>query len=238
MIRVIVCVTAGALFSSAAYAADPVMIEPAPVMAPVPAGFTWTGFYLGVHGGYLWGDGELTVPIFPAVAEPSPDGWLAGGDLGFLYQFNSGLVAGIEGDAAYVFDAEDTAPYVGFANFGVLEVEWTASARARLGWAFNRFMVSATGGLAYASVDGGTTVAGGGPIAVGGGIDEGLWGWTVGGGAAFAATRNLSFDVNYRYSDYNEETAATPGLVGGVTEVDLNTHTVMLGAKLRFGGGM
>ena len=41
------------LSASTALAAD-LTYEPAPVAAPIEV-FNWTGFYVGVHGGYGWG---------------------------------------------------------------------------------------------------------------------------------------------------------------------------------------
>ncbi len=64
--------------------------EPAYV---TPAYATWTGFYVGVNGGYGFGSSDWDVPA----VSPSPKGALAGGTLG--YNLQTGLwVWGLEAD--------------------------------------------------------------------------------------------------------------------------------------------
>src|SRR5262245_5135992 len=59
----------------------------------VVAYYNWTGFYVGINGGYGWGDSSWTSPAI----SNTPKGWLAGGTLGFNYQVGS-WVFGLEGD--------------------------------------------------------------------------------------------------------------------------------------------
>ena len=79
---------------------------PAPMPVAVPV-FTWSGFYVGVSGGY-GGDKfvypasvssavNLFAPI-TAQASVTSSGFLFGGTVGYNYQFSSGLVAGLEAD--------------------------------------------------------------------------------------------------------------------------------------------
>lgn len=83
----------------------------APVVSPA---FNWTGFYVGVHAGYGWGNSKSvatngTLPFFPAgsVTSNDLDGWLAGGQLGYNYQFSPNWLIGIEGDMAGTGIKED-----------------------------------------------------------------------------------------------------------------------------------
>ena len=46
-----------------ASAADIPVSEPAPVVAPLPA-YSWTGFYVGAHGGYSFGEHDGNVLDF------------------------------------------------------------------------------------------------------------------------------------------------------------------------------
>ncbi|MGV7030058.1 outer membrane protein [Methylobacterium symbioticum] len=196
--------------AGSALAADlPRRAAPPPVFTPVPV-FTWTGFYAGFNAGYGFGTGNdrgATVAAVPAAygvfANPGPqviafagqrsaEGFVGGGQIGYNYQFTpgSGVVVGVEADAQYVDFGRDrnrflaTSPLAaGAAAFnpnGVTGLDYFGTVRGRLGYAFDRTLVYATGGFAYGS---------------GGGRDFGLpnftrdefqTGWTVGGGVEYA----------------------------------------------------
>src|SRR6476620_10895270 len=80
-----------------ASAADIPAKAPPPVRTPLPP-YNWTGFYLGGNVGAAWSTTDWT-SFNGATLEPTrPNGasWLAGGQIGYLYQFNPNLVIGIE----------------------------------------------------------------------------------------------------------------------------------------------
>jgi outer membrane immunogenic protein len=104
------------LGAAPAFAAD--LPAKAPMAAPVVApAWSWTGFYIGAHGGGVWGRDEIThsAIIAPAglafpvdaaalTAGSSPllnvNGWVAGVHAGYNVQTGS-LVWGVEGDFSY-----------------------------------------------------------------------------------------------------------------------------------------
>ena len=104
------------LIAAPALAAD--LPRKAPVVAPVAAPvWNWTGFYVGAHGGGVWGRANIThstvfAPAglaFPedaaavtAASSPSlkPNGFLAGVHAGYNWQ-NGNFVWGLEGDVSY-----------------------------------------------------------------------------------------------------------------------------------------
>jgi outer membrane immunogenic protein len=165
----------------AAFAADlPSRAAPAPYVTPVPI-FTWTGFYAGLNAGWGWrNDDEESVFIAPGpgVVIPGtlvfPDngdgGFTGGGQIGYNWQFGS-FVVGAEADIQWADTDENEnvafIPATGFAGTFVPGVfdsnapEWWGSVRARLGVAFDRVLVYATGGLAYTEDNAGWTVGGG-----------------------------------------------------------------------------
>lgn len=171
------------LAAAPAFAADLPAYEPAPaVAAPVPS-FSWTGPYLGVQAGYQWGDTN--------VGRVKPEGAMVGGYLGYNVQLdNSPVVAGVETDFNWS-NADDRAGGVKF------DQRWNGATRARIGYAFDRFLVYGAGGVAYASTK--ATVAG-----VGKDTKTNV-GWTVGGGAEYAITDNVATRVEYRYTDYGSD---------------------------------
>ena len=115
--------SATALLSGAALAADlPRRAAPPPIFTPVPV-FTWTGFYAGFNAGYAFteadtvrtvGIGALQNNVNNNLRRPSvrvsQDGFTGGGQIGYNYEFGgfnglggpgSGIVVGVEADAAY-----------------------------------------------------------------------------------------------------------------------------------------
>ena len=64
-------------------------VEPMPVVAP----YSWTGFYLGVHAGYAWGERDFDLDDDPAFNDEFPfeydlDGFVGGAQIGANYQWN------------------------------------------------------------------------------------------------------------------------------------------------------
>jgi outer membrane immunogenic protein len=155
-----------------AMAAD---MAPAPYYkAPVPVVLpAWTGFYVGVNGGYGWSNGSAAetpfqnfpsaVAVVPgATANPKLDGALFGVHGGYNWQTGA-FVLGIEGDwdaaglnnsAQGVF-ADPLLGSGGTATDGLMvhqDVQWLATVRGRLGYTWGSSMVYATGGGAWESL--------------------------------------------------------------------------------------
>ena len=136
MLRLAASATALALLSSVAAAADIPTFSPppAPMLSTTPIAYNWSGFYVGAHGGWGFGDGAFE------------DGFVVGGQLGVNWQFNS-FVLGAEGDGSFTdWDATDA----------------VGTVRLRGGFALDRFMPYATGGAAFRDFEDVGWVAGGG----------------------------------------------------------------------------
>lgn len=80
-----------------AYAADMPLKAPPPVLS-------WTGGYVGLNGGYGWGDwdSDSIAAIFPdgvtTTADPDVRGWFGGVTAGYNWQSSQQWVVGVEGD--------------------------------------------------------------------------------------------------------------------------------------------
>src|SRR5947199_3542853 len=84
-----------AVAATAAMAADLPRAMPAKAPAYVPVGYNWTGFYLGINGGYAWGRSRWN--SFAGNADPA--GGMVGGTVGYNWQaLGSPWVFGLEGD--------------------------------------------------------------------------------------------------------------------------------------------
>lgn len=205
-----------AMFSIAAQAADlpSRRIEPA---APLPPAFTWTGFYIGTQAGWVQTRTELmagaAIAGRAAVASlPSLDknGVAVGLMVGYNYQIGQLVVGGeIDGSALITGKQRHTALT---GDFITAHTNWAGSARLRVGYAFDRFMIYATGGLALAAPK--STVTGTG-YSYGAG-DSTRFGWTLGAGAEYAITNNWIAGLEYRYSQFQEDTYTYPVGVGGL----------------------
>jgi opacity protein-like surface antigen len=77
--------------TGAAGAADLALKAPPLVKPPV---VYWGGFYLGIHGGFGWGDTSFDSAPFP---NASPKGGVFGGQAGYNWQYGS-IVGGLEVD--------------------------------------------------------------------------------------------------------------------------------------------
>ncbi|MBD2745100.1 porin family protein [Microvirga sp. BT688] len=198
-------------FAGAAAAADlPVRsAPPAPIIAAAPI-FTWTGFYVGVNAGYGWSNDDFDAIDF---ADDEDDGGFVGGaQVGYNYQIGS-FVVGLEGDIQYAdfgregaFDIDGDGP-----DDGVFESsDWFGTVRARAGVAFDRALIYATGGFAFA---------------------DDSTGWTVGGGLEYAFTNNLSAKIEGLYVNLeNDDDFDFDGFDG---ETDFGV--IRAGLNFRFG---
>jgi outer membrane immunogenic protein len=212
--------------ASSAFAADPAV--DVPVESPV---FSWSGAYVGAAIGYGWGDHTLTE--FDDLGGPATftqdydsDGFIGGVFAGYNWQ-SSQFVYGIEGDIEYT-DIDG-----GFTINGdgsTVDVGFQGSLRARVGVAFDRFMVYGTGGVAFADIDyelfdvGDTEAFGDTAV-----------GWTIGGGAEAAVTDQIFVRAEYRYTDFGTENFDSV-VAFPTNNYDQETafHTVRLGVGYKF----
>lgn len=189
-------VLAGALalaIASPALAADlpPVSAPPRAPAAYVPAVspiYNWNGIYVGINGGYgfgnsTWSGGAFTTGSFTL------DGGLVGGTIGGNFQMGQ-FVAGIEADGDWS-DIRGSAPTTACAACQTSN-EWLGTVRGRLGFAWDRVLLFGTGGLAFGDVKATSAL---------GASDSSELGWTAGGGVEVGITESLTAKIEYLYVD-------------------------------------
>jgi len=133
---------AGALALAAggqALAADLPQPAPQPPRAPatyVPAQapyFSWTGIYVGINGGYGFGQSNWTAPLGAPTGNFSTSGFLVGGTLGGNYQMGA-FVIGLEGDGDWS-NANGTS-FSSCPAGCTTQSTWLATVRGRAGYAW------------------------------------------------------------------------------------------------------
>lgn len=122
----------------------PVKAAP-PVVAAPPS---WTGFYLGGTVGVGWSRFEGTSDSFIATNRTvNPSGIIGGFHGGYNWQQGQ-FVFGVEGD--YIFTGNMSGTSLEGPTTGLYgELNALASVRGRIGWAFDRTLLYATGGWGW-----------------------------------------------------------------------------------------
>lgn len=227
------------LGADAANAAD--VVDVAPVT-------DWTGFYVGLHGGYAWGDLDYSADFRDANLrlldfegdDTDIDGFFGGLQAGFNWQMDS-ILLGVEGDislASIEADAEFRTDFIGDALRADTTVDWFGTARLRGGFLVTPdLLLYATGGLAWGSVDTSYDLDLDGVGIASNDESTTHLGWTLGGGAEFALSDNLSLKAEYLYVDLGEEEVFDDDIanIGNVhVDQDLSFHTVRAGLNFRF----
>ncbi len=226
----------GLTFGQGASAADlPFKARPAPPPEPV---FSWTGFYVGAHGGAGWSTTESSLNVgglvaglgFPGLSLTLPmdshtsNGFLAGGQLGYNWQMNR-LVFGLEGDISWA-DINGNSACLVVLNC-TTQVNWMADFTGRIGVVpMDRLLVYAKGGVAFANVDysfGNSAALVAGPFSAAGGItgttNDTRVGALFGFGAEYAFMPNWSAKLEYNYMDFGSQNYNIATRASGVVAI-------------------
>jgi outer membrane immunogenic protein len=219
----------------------PVLAADLPASAPVykatPAApaFSWSGFYFGIEGGGAWGRSKQRSDVTDITGTFNLNGGLVGGTYGTNWQFGH-LVLGMESDASWV-SLRGTAPELippSTAGFTArTDQTYLGTNRGRIGYAEDRWLVYATGGLADTLIEAAST----GP---GGTISQTKyrWGWTAGGGVEWAFAPQWSAKLEYIFADFRGNTAylnpVPAGFVNRAGGVTLDENIVRVGVNYHY----
>jgi outer membrane immunogenic protein len=226
-----------------------------PVKAPIYKGphiapiYDWNGFYVGGHLGWGWGhddaEGFFRFTAGPFIAGQSSgkfpfdlDGFLGGGQIGFNYTAWPHIVVGIEADlSAANIKASISKTTVNGTAVQDSKLDWLATVRGRAGYAFNEWLVYATGGAAWVHAKVvNTQVAtflGGVPPGTTESVSETSMGWTIGGGVEVGIARNWTAKLDYLYLDFGNNTHALT-IFNRVSVDHLTMNVVRLGLNYKF----
>jgi outer membrane immunogenic protein len=194
-------------------------------------------------------------------------GFTGGAQIGYNWQFGS-MVIGLEADINYLdrkgrgaaYTLVGAGPYAGYeldVNEARSGSNWFGTIRPRIGFAFDRTMIYATGGLAYSGSKNSsgevrlfdTTVVPNAEIArwAGSGRNGSNWGWALGAGVEHAFGNNWSAKLEYLYVDFDRGGHRDLVRVSGAAAAsqvtfrgdrnDDSMHIVRVGLNYKFGGG-
>jgi len=235
-----------------------------PFKSPAGPAFNWSGFYVGGNAGGAWGNEQVSQtfnapPPFLAVDAAAisssasqsfksgsataglqagynyqSGNWVFGGEVDVEYLgvrgtnssntiFPSTLPGGAAGEPATFFNTSTS-----------VSAGWLFTARPRIGWAVQDWLMYATGGLAVGRESFSQDIGLLAPFMESSGFSSARVGWTVGAGVEYAIARNWSIRGEYLHVDLG--TANTSGTTmpfgAGVTQ----TGTVRVTTEIARGG--
>jgi len=208
---------AAMLFCGAVAVAGPAMAAD-PMAGAGPHDFS--GPYIGASVG---GQIMSTTTTAANFVQPGGTGLMAAVFAGLNMQ-NGNMVYGIEADVGYG-TAKGSEACSNATYTCETYLRWQGSARARLGYAIDDFLLYVTGGAAFANFGGST--------------DDGTnypdsstrIGYTVGAGAEMALASDITGRVEYRYANYGKRTMTYDS---AYPDVGVSTHTVTFGLAKEF----
>jgi high affinity Mn2+ porin len=222
-----------------------------------PAGYDWTGFYVGTHFGYASGrsDWSATQPgggpnlsgaldFFHTFDAFSQAGSFFGGlEAGYNYTLPSRFVIGVGADVSFPStfgNGQDfSSPFIATGNYNDA-VEMFGTVRGRVGYGFNRWLFYLTGGLAWTYDQFTRTQATGTPTgtAPAGTVDTSFLariGSTVGAGIEAPIAPGWTAKLEYLYSQFGNIGVTFPESMQRF-DSDLSMHQVRWGVNYKLGG--
>jgi opacity protein-like surface antigen len=221
------------------------VIEPRPTATGLPLAANWTGLYAGAHAGGGWGTNDwnsatgvlgLSGTLFPGSADVN--GLLGGGQVGYNYQTGAwvfGLQAdaslsNLNGTAKCATFAGPAGPISGTCNNDVTDF---GTITGRVGESVGKFLLYADAGAAWAHDKSSVTSFTVGPLSSFG--SDTRWGWTLGGGIAYALTANWSLFAEYDYLSLGSKGETLNDAVFGqsVVNIEEKLHVMKVGANYK-----
>jgi outer membrane immunogenic protein len=250
-------------FSGPAFAADMATKMPANAPPPPAPVYSWTGFYVGgnIGGGWTSGWNSTYSPLpSPAAFGGAPgslsmnaSGIVGGVQGGYNWQFTN-WVAGVEGDFTWTHlnanAASQSLTFPGLApipgEFQTMNrtVNWLASARGRIGYAWDRTFLYVTGGpaLGQMAYTANKNVLAGGGFSFPASFSSTQPGWVAGGGveqALSGAWSKWTVRAEYLYYGFGGQSVVVPqvpatAFTRAYTWSDANLQVVRAALNYRF----
>lgn len=203
-----------------------------------PSAFDWSGLYAGGHVGYGFSNSRNTLadPLPVSGSDGSSRG-VGGVQVGYNVVLPSRLMLGIEADATipYFFETDDVMWSRAATSGNTLteHLDYIATLRGRVGYAFDNTLIYATGGHAWSQS---RFIESPGVVTD---DDKRLaprTGWTVGAGIERALDADWSARFEYAYDKFSRSSVTMPSGVTATSDLDVHLFRVGLNRKLRWPG--
>ena len=216
----------------------------APMTSAAPVSY-WSGFYIGGHAGYGWG--EASYDFFPGNAyapagssfSHDKNGFMSNSHLGFNWQMG-GFVVGLEGSFTWAdLQRDNVTNPLGFVATDVYgtRLNWVSTITPRIGFAANNWLFYVKGGVAFGDIE--TSIATVAPATINSSSDTRI-GWTAGAGLEYAFTPNWIIGVEGNYYDFGTLTTnqfSTPVAFARNDDVTVTAWSVLGRLSYKFGPG-
>lgn len=229
--------------------------SPAKAPAAVAAPMNWTGFYIGINGGGGMANADFLDPDCNMCANTKfQTGFgTVGGQVGYNWQWRA-MVIGLEYDFNWT-SAKDTKEFndgfFSFAGLANFKFDYFASARARMGLAFDNALVYVTAGPAWGHFDSSVVLGIRDPVSptVNQLSTDKAWhmGLAAGVGVEYMLTNNWTLRGEYLFLNFKDVERPVTQVIGSgftcgntlkqdcVMNYTYSAHVARLGVNYKFG---
>jgi len=219
-----------------------------PMVAEV---WDWTGFYIGLQGGFGWGTSQETffnqpntAGLFAGTQNYDFSGGIAGGVVGFNWQ-SGAWVFGVEADYNWSnLNGNSREINAGLGDTYFTNVKSLGDVKGRVGWTTNawdttgnRMLVYVDGGVAFGQVEHHYDAGLNGGAANTFIATASRTGWTAGVGLEYMFTRNFTGRLEFDWVDLGRSTIQyDPTVITNRSEWRDSFGVVKVGVNYKFGG--
>jgi high affinity Mn2+ porin len=206
-----------------------------PVKAPPPpaTAYDWSGLYVGGHVAYGLGHAISTLSDPNSTVVGNSFSSLYGGlQAGYNYVLPFRLLVGVEADITFPNFFEDGAIFTGGTAQGTMvtdQIDYIATLRGRVGYAFDHWLIYGTGGLAWSQARFGETP---GVVNDEDKVLRTRTGWALGLGAEVAIAPNWSARIEYLHDDFGKVAGIFPSGTAYRSAFDIESLRLGLDYKL------